>query len=76
MREKPSTNSKIVTKLENKETVKYIMADGDSSMTNNEKSIMNDYVNIMKYIEDNEPSEYKIYGLKIRLKNFLRQFLK
>ena len=47
-----------------------------SSMTNNEKSIMNDYVNIMKYIEDNEPSEYKIYGLKIRLKNFLRQFLK
>ena len=29
MREKPSTNSKIVTKLENKETVKYIMADGD-----------------------------------------------
>ena len=29
MREKPSTNSKIVTKLENKETVKYIMANGD-----------------------------------------------
>ena len=29
MREKPSTNSKVVTKLGNKETVKYIMRDGN-----------------------------------------------
>ena len=29
MREKPSTNSKIVTRLENKKILKYIMADGD-----------------------------------------------
>lgn len=50
----------------------YRIADAPSNIN----SITNDYVNIMRYIEDNEPDRYKIYCLKIRLKNFLRRLLK
>lgn len=45
-------------------------------MPKNLNSIINDYANIIKYIEDNEPVKYKMYGLRIELKNLLRRLLK